>query len=172
MHFDQSLGKSMVRSTVAASLLRACAAQVNASVTNPTIGPLLCSEEFNGTTLNTNVWTPYNGDGCQIALCGYGNAELESYSPNNLSIVDVPFEPGTRALAIQARREVAGTSQFTSGKIDSYNKVQVQYGMISGSPRFRRFSRASVANRQHAATTGRSPTTASEQADRKKVPGR
>jgi beta-glucanase (GH16 family) len=108
----------------------ACAAQASASVTNPTIGALLWSEEFNGTAVNTTVWTPYNGDGCQIGLCGYGNAELESYSPNNLSVVSVPFEPSTRALAIQARREVAGSSQFTSGKLDSYGKVQVQYGMI------------------------------------------
>ena len=130
MNIDSSFGKSVVVRTVAASLLLACAAQANASVTNPSIGSLLWSEEFNGTALNTNVWTPYNGDGCQIGLCGYGNAELESYSPNNLSIVNVPFEPGTRALAIQARREVAGNSQFTSGKLDSYNKVQVQYGMI------------------------------------------
>jgi beta-glucanase (GH16 family) len=130
MHSDQSFGKSLVARSAAASLLLACAAQASASVTSPTIGPLLWSEEFNGTAVNTNVWTPYNGDGCQIGLCGYGNAELESYSPNNLSIVNVPFEPGTRALAIQARREVAGASQFTSGKLDSYNKVQVQYGMI------------------------------------------
>ena len=130
MNIDQSSGKSLVARSAVASLLLACAAQASASVTSPTIGSLLWSEEFNGTAVNTNVWTPYNGDGCQIGLCGYGNAELESYSPNNLSIVNVPFEPGTRALAIQARREVAGSSQFTSGKLDSYNKVQVQYGMI------------------------------------------
>lgn len=130
MHIDPSFGKSLPARTAAASLLLVCAAQASASVTNPTIGALLWSEEFNGTTLNTNVWTPYNGDGCQIGLCGYGNAELESYSPSNLSIVNVPFEPGTRALAIQAQRQVAGNSQFTSGKLDSYGKVQVQYGMI------------------------------------------
>jgi beta-glucanase (GH16 family) len=130
VNIEQSFGKSRWVRAAAAGLLMACAAQANASVTNPTIGALLWSEEFNGTTLDTNTWTPYNGDGCQIGLCGYGNAELESYSPNNLSIVNVPFEPGTRALAIQAVRQVAGNSQFTSGKIDSYNKVQVQYGMI------------------------------------------
>lgn len=130
MHIDQSFGKSPWVRAAAASLLLTCAAQAGASVTNPTIGALLWSEEFNGTALDTNTWTPYNGDGCQIGLCGYGNAELESYSPNNLSIVNVPFEPGTRALAIQALRQVAGNSQFTSGKLDSYNKVQVQYGMI------------------------------------------
>jgi len=130
VYIDQPSGKSPWTRAAAASLLLACAVQAGASVTSPTIGSLLWSEEFNGTALDTQVWTPYNGDGCQIGLCGYGNAELESYSPNNLAIVNVPFEPGTRALAIQARREVAGNSQFTSGKIDSYNKVQVQYGMI------------------------------------------
>ena len=130
MYIDQPSGKSPWTRAAAASLLLAGAVQAGASVTSPTIGSLLWSEEFNGTALDTQVWTPYNGDGCQIGLCGYGNAELESYSPNNLAIVNVPFEPGTRALAIQARREVAGNSQFTSGKIDSYNKVQVQYGMI------------------------------------------
>jgi len=115
---------------VASSLLLACATQAGASVTSPVIGQLLWSEEFNGATLDSNVWTPYDGNGCQIGLCGYGNAELESYSPRNLSIADVPFEGGTRALAIRAQRETVGSNQFTSGKIDSYNKVQVQYGMI------------------------------------------
>src|SRR3954469_23069193 len=117
MNIDQSFERSPGVRAVAASLLLTCAAHASASVTSPTIGALLWSEEFNGTTLNASVWTAYNGDGCQIGLCGYGNAELESYSPNNLSIVNVPFEPGTRALAIQARREVAGASQFTSGKV-------------------------------------------------------
>jgi beta-glucanase (GH16 family) len=116
--------------TLAAGLLLTCAAQASASVTNPAIGQLLWSEEFNGASLNTGVWTPTDGNGCQINLCGYGNAELEYYSPNNLSIADVPFEPGTRALAIRAQRQTVGSNVFTSGKLDSKGKVQVQYGMI------------------------------------------
>jgi beta-glucanase (GH16 family) len=116
--------------TLAAGLLLVCGAQASASVTNPAIGQLLWSEEFNGASLNTGVWTPTDGNGCQINLCGYGNAELEYYSPNNLSIADVPFEPGTRALAIRAQRQTVGSNVFTSGKLDSKGKVQVQYGMI------------------------------------------
>ncbi|WP_229464023.1 family 16 glycosylhydrolase [Massilia sp. 9I] len=104
--------------------------QAAASVTNPVIGQLLWSEEFNGTSLNTGAWTATDGNGCQINLCGYGNAELQYYSPNNLSIVNVPFESGTRALAIQARSQTVGSNVFTSGKIDTKGKVQVQYGMI------------------------------------------
>ncbi len=106
------------------------AASASASVTSPVVGKLLWSEEFNGASLNTTLWTASNGNGCQINLCGYGNQELQFYSPGNLSIADVPFEPGTRALAITARREVNGANQFTSGKIDSSGKVQVKYGLI------------------------------------------
>lgn len=111
-------------------LLVAASAQAGASVTNPTIGRLLWSDEFNGSSLNTSIWRTYDGNGCQINLCGYCNAELEYYSPNNLSIADVPFEPGTRALAIRAQRQTVGSNQFTSGKVDTYGKVQIQYGMI------------------------------------------
>ncbi|ANH69211.1 family 16 glycosylhydrolase [Mitsuaria sp. 7] len=121
--------QGLLRAT-ALGLLVTAAAQANASVTNPTIGRLLWSEEFNGTSLNTSLWTPYDGNGCQINLCGYGNAELEYYSPNNLSIADVPFEAGTRALAIRALRQTIGSNEFTSGKLDTFNKVQVKYGMI------------------------------------------
>lgn len=116
--------------SIAASLLLAGAGQVSASVTNPVIGQLLWSEEFNGPSLNTGMWTASDGNGCQIGLCGYGNAELQYYSPNNVSIANVPFESGTRALAIQARRQTVGSNVFTSGKIDTKGKVQVQYGMV------------------------------------------
>jgi beta-glucanase (GH16 family) len=115
---------------LAGGLLLAASAAATASVTSPVIGKLLWSEEFNGATLDTGLWTASNGNGCQIGLCGYGNQELQFYSPNNLSIVNVPFEPGTRALAITARREVVGSNQFTSGKVDTAGKVQVKYGMI------------------------------------------
>ncbi|MGM9479823.1 glycoside hydrolase family 16 protein [Roseateles sp. NT4] len=111
-------------------LLLAASAAVSASVTSPVIGKLLWSEEFNGASLDSTLWSTYDGNGCQIGLCGYGNQELEYYRPGNLSIVNVPFEPNTRALAITAKREVMGSNQFTSGKLDSAGKVQVKYGMI------------------------------------------
>ncbi|MBT9493699.1 MAG: glycoside hydrolase family 16 protein [Paucibacter sp.] len=101
-----------------------------ASVTSPVIGKLLWSEKFNAANLDTSVWTATNGNGCQINLCGYGNQELQFYSPSNISISNVPFEPGTRALAITALRQAIGNNAFSSGKIDSSGKVQVQYGMI------------------------------------------
>ncbi len=115
---------------LAAGMLLACATQAGASVTNPAIGQLLWSEEFNGAGLDASRWTATDGNGCQINLCGYGNQELEYYSPNNVAIADVPFEPGTRALAIRAQNQTVGSNVFTSGKIDTHGKVQVQYGMI------------------------------------------
>jgi len=130
MHFRNRFEAPGPLKAAALGLLLLGAAQAQASVTNPTIGRLLWSEEFNDATLNTSIWTTYDGNGCQINLCGYGNAELEYYSPNNLSIANVPFESGTRALAIQARRQTIGSNEFTSGKIDSFGKVQVKYGMI------------------------------------------
>lgn len=111
-------------------LLLAATTAASASVTAPVIGKLLWSDEFNGATLDSSVWAASNGNGCQIGLCGYGNQELQTYSPNNLGIVNVPFEPGTRALAITARRETVGSNQFTSGKVDTAGKVQVKYGMV------------------------------------------
>lgn len=113
---------------VTAGIFMLTGAQAMADVLNPTIGSLLYEENFN--TLDSTLWNSVDGDGCEIGLCGWGNQELEYYSPNNLSIVNVPFEPATKALAIQARREVKGTHSFTSGKIDSANKLQVKYGMI------------------------------------------
>ncbi len=120
----------MIRQHLIGGLLLAASTVASASVTSPVIGKLLWSEEFNGASLDTSLWTPSNGNGCQVNLCGYGNQELQFYSPANLGIADVPFEPGTRALAITARRENVGANQFTSGKIDSSGKVQVKYGLI------------------------------------------
>jgi len=104
------------------------AAPVMADVLNPTIGSLLYEENFN--TLDSSVWNSIDGDGCGIGLCGWGNQELQYYRANNLTIENVPFEPATKALAIQAKREAFGGSAFTSGKITTENKLQIKYGMI------------------------------------------
>ena len=129
-HIQQCHRKWKAFQNILAGLLLGAAAQAAASVSNPAIGQLLWSEEFNGTSVDSSVWTAADGNGCQINLCGYGNAELQYYSPNNASIVNVPFESGTRALAIQARSQAVGSNVFTSARLDTRGKVQVQYGMI------------------------------------------
>lgn len=126
----QNQKQKFALSAITVGIMLVYGAQAFASVTNPVIGKLLWSEEFNGTTLDTTLWTPSDGNGCQINLCGYGNQELQYYSPNNVSIATVPFESGTRALALKAQSQTVGSNVFTSGKISSSGKVQVQYGMV------------------------------------------
>lgn len=125
---DRKLLSLTFRSLGLASALLLVNSQAQADVLNPTIGNLLWEENFN--SLDSNTWNSVNGDGCEIGLCGWGNQELEYYSPSNLSIEQVPFEPGTTALAITAKRETLNGHEFTSGKITSDGKVQIKYGMI------------------------------------------
>lgn len=91
------------------------------------IGDVLWEEHFN--SLNTEIWNPIEGNGCPN-LCGWGNAELENYQSDNLSIQDIPGEIGNKALVLEARRETLGTSSFTSGKVDTEGNLSVHYGLI------------------------------------------
>ncbi len=91
------------------------------------IGNLLWQDEFN--SLDASVWNATDGDGCP-ALCGFGNQELQSYEPENLTIEPIPGEAGNSALVFEARRENSGSRGFTSGKVDSKDNLSVQYGMI------------------------------------------
>jgi beta-glucanase (GH16 family) len=102
-----------------------------ADVLNPIISATpIYEENFNGASLDSTLWNVIDGDGCGQGLCGWGNGELENYDAKNVSIDDVPFEPGTRALALTARSEAKGKSLFTSGKITSFDKLQIKYGLI------------------------------------------
>lgn len=91
------------------------------------IGDVLWEENFD--TFNADIWTPNEGDGCPN-LCGWGNAELEYYSSNNVYIEPVPGESNNNALVLEARNEAAGSSSFTSGKVDTDGKVSIHYGLI------------------------------------------
>ena len=107
-------------SAALAVLLPMCALQAQ-------IGPLIWQDDFN--SLDAGVWNATQGDGCPT-LCGFGNQELQSYEPGNLSIESIPGEPGNSALVFEARREQSGSRGFTSGKVDSKDNLSVQYGMI------------------------------------------
>lgn len=84
---------------------------------------LAWSDEFDGTTLNTDNWAPVN------AGTGFGNKELQYYSsrPENLTIAD-------GYLTITARLEAykVGTAswKYTSAKISSSGKKDFTYGKI------------------------------------------
>ena len=105
------------------SLIICASSQANAAV-----GNLLWEDNFNN--LNTDVWNIDVGDGCDQGLCGWGNQELQWYSENNVYISDIAGEAGNKGLVFEARNEAFGGKAFTSGKLQSKNKLAVQYGMI------------------------------------------
>ncbi len=93
-------------------------------------GQLLWEENFN--ILNTEIWSIDEGNGCQHGnnMCGWGNGELQSYSESNVSIEEIPNEAGNNALVLQARPDNLNDRAFSSGKINSLNKLAIQYGII------------------------------------------
>ena len=80
-------------------------------------------DNFDGTTLNPGNWTYDIGDGCDVGICGWGNAELEYYNPGNVKV-----ENGN--LVIEARKEAFGGKEFTSGRIKTQGKVDFKYGTL------------------------------------------
>jgi len=92
------------------------------------VGNLIWEDNFN--TLNSNIWNADVGNGCEIGLCGWGNAELQYYRSENLTIESIPGESGNNALVMEAKRESFGGFEFTSGKVTSEGNLSVHYGMI------------------------------------------
>lgn len=80
------------------------------------------SDEFDGDQLNTADWTYEIGNGCNEGICGWGNNELEDYTDNESNS---NVENGK--LTITAREEDGG---YTSARIKTENKVELQYGRI------------------------------------------
>lgn len=83
---------------------------------------LVWEEEFTGTALDEQNWTFETGDGCPVN-CGWGNNELEFYQRENV-LVD------KGVLVIQAKKERAGTREYTSSRIITKGKREYQYGRI------------------------------------------
>ncbi|OCL27202.1 hypothetical protein U472_06950 [Orenia metallireducens] len=90
------------------------------TISNP--DGVLWEENFD--TFNSDLWTKVtNGS-------GNGNQELQYYLPQNVSIEEIPEEPGNNALVLTAKRENWEGKSFTSGKVDTNGKVAIQYGII------------------------------------------
>lgn len=83
---------------------------------------LVWADEFNGTTLDATAWTPDTGTGCP-SLCGWGNAELEYYRSQNVTV-------SGGNLVITSRAESYSGSSYTSGKITTRGKKTFLYGRI------------------------------------------
>lgn len=84
------------------------------------------SDEFNGTSLNTDNWTYCIGNnGDNGDLWRWGNNELQYYknSEENVKVSD-----GT--LKLIARSESIGGCNYSSGRIKTDGKVEVGYGYV------------------------------------------
>lgn len=80
---------------------------------------VIFEENFDGESLNMNNWNYEEGDGCPN-LCGWGNNERQIYDRNYVSVED-------GKLVIEA---IKNGNQYFSGKINSKDKMEFQYGTI------------------------------------------
>lgn len=77
------------------------------------------SDEFDGAALDLDTWTH------ELGSSGWGNNELQNYtnSSNNLEV-------SNGSLKIIARSGGPGSNSYSSARIISNNKVEIQYGKI------------------------------------------
>ena len=94
---------------------------ITIATTDPNYVPhkLIWSDEFNGSSLNTNDWNYDLGDS------GWGNNELENYTKQN-AIVNNGF------LSIVAKLVGSGqhVGDYTSSRINTSGKEEFLYGMV------------------------------------------
>ena len=91
---------------------------------------LVWHDEFEGTSLDTDRWTIDTGTGSQYGLWGWGNAEQQYYSRDNVRV-----ENGH--LIIEARNNGRGGMPFTSGKLTTGgNMSSGSYGSAYTPERF------------------------------------
>lgn len=83
---------------------------------------LVWSDEFDGTSINTDNWTFELGDGCPN-VCGWGNNELQDYTDEveNAKIVD-------GKLIITAIK--GGAGNYTSARMITQDKQEFEFGRI------------------------------------------
>jgi len=84
---------------------------------------MVWSDEFDGETLNTAYWNVEDN------ARGGGNAELQYYTPNNISIERHPVT-SDQCLVIKAQREDYRNRPCTSARLNTQDKVTVEYGKI------------------------------------------
>ncbi len=81
---------------------------------------LVWSDEFNQRFLDSTYWNYDVGTGTN----GWGNNELQYYTDGeNISFVD-------SCLVIDLRKQTVGASQYTSSRINTRKKMELEYGKI------------------------------------------
>ncbi|VUD51516.1 Glucan endo-1,3-beta-glucosidase A1 [Thalassocella blandensis] len=82
------------------------------------------NDEFNDTTLDSNTWNILIGDGTNYGTTpGWNRNEQTWYTEDNISIAD-------GILTITAREENTEGYPYTSGKLNTRNKVSAKYGRL------------------------------------------
>ncbi len=84
---------------------------------------LIWRDEFNQGSLDGSSWSFDIGTGCPD-LCGWGNNELQYYQTDNLTFAEGDY------LVINARRQVGGSSDYSSSRITTKDKKEFQYGRV------------------------------------------
>ena len=94
--------------------------------TPPSGWELVWSDEFEGESLDTSHWNIQVGDGSAEGIPGWGNNELQSYQPENVTV-------SGGHLIISAHHQSADGREYTSGRINTADKVDIRYGRIEAS---------------------------------------
>ena len=81
------------------------------------------SDEFDGTELNRDNWNVEDN------ARGGGNAELQYYTPRNISIEKHPVT-GESCLVLTAKKEDYDNRPCTSARLNTQDKVTVHYGKV------------------------------------------
>ena len=84
---------------------------------------LVWHDEFDGQTLNEAYWNVEDN------ARGGGNAELQYYAPKNITIEKHPVT-GESCLVLNAQREEYKGRPCTSARLNTQDKVTVEYGMV------------------------------------------
>jgi beta-glucanase (GH16 family) len=92
---------------------------------------LVWSEEFEGSSLNSQVWGFDLGDGTAYGIPGWGNQEEQSYTSSSKNI---KVENGY--LKISARKETIDNKNYTSARIKSQNKFDFKQGRLKVRAKF------------------------------------
>ena len=84
---------------------------------------LLWEDNFKGSSLDTNFWNIYVGNGCP-ELCGFGNNELQYYTSDSLNI-----KVKNGQLILTALYDSI-SKIFSSAKITTNNKIDFKNGYL------------------------------------------